>query len=142
MPDLVLFPPALPHSCISPVQHRACRNTQNLLQGCPSFLQSPHLGWDKLGISAFKRWFMSCEIFASASIFPKMGHFSELQLLEIIPMTPSIHHPRDMALNYGFVSSSGVLAAASNTGYKYLLKVFLNSGILGYFPLCFSLGCL
>lgn len=63
-----------------------------------------------------------CENFASASIFPKMGYFSELQLLDIIPMAPSIHHLRDTALNYRFVSSSDVLAAASNTGCKYLLK--------------------
>lgn len=142
MPDLFLFPPAVPHSCISPVQLRACRNTQNLLQGCPSSLQNPQRGWDKLGVSAFKCWLMSCEIFASASIFPKMGYFSELQLLDIISMTPSIHHLRDMALNYRFVSSSDVLAAPSNTGCKYLLKFFFNSGILGHFPLCFSVGCL
>lgn len=142
MPDLFLFPSAVPHSCISPIQHRGCRNTQNLLQGHPSSLQSPQPGWDKLGISAFKCWLMSCEIFASASVFPKMGYSSELQLLEIIPMTPSTHHLRDMALNYRFVSSSGVLAAASKTGCKYLLNFFLNSGILGHFPLCVSLGCL
>lgn len=83
-----------------------------------------------------------CEIFASASIFPKMGCFSALQLLDIIPMTPFIHHLRDMALNYRFVSSSDVLAAASNTGCKYLLNFSFKSGILGHSPLCFSLGCL
>lgn len=142
MPDLFLFPSALPDSCISPMQHRACRNTQNLLQGHPSSLQSPQPGWDKLGICAFKCWLTSCEIFTSVSVFPKMGYFSELQLLEIIPMAPFIHHLRDMALNYDFVSSSCVLAAASNTGCKYLLKFLLNSGILGHFPLCFSVGCL
>lgn len=57
-------------------------------------------------------------------------------------MTPSIRHLRDMALHYVSVSSSGVFAASSNSGCKFLLKFFLNNGILGHFPLCFSLGCL